>query len=454
MRLSKLFARFSAGAAACLFAVVAHAQSFAGKPIRILVGYAPGGGADLISRVYGEKLQELLGTSVVVENKPGAFELFAAQPVVAAAPDGHTLWLGTTGALTMGPGVRTNVPYDVLKSFTHVGKIGEVEAVFIIKKDIPANTWSEFIAYAKQNPGKLNYASAGVGSGNHLLTEYLMGLTNITMTHIPYKGDADVMRELAGGGADFGIPTVATGSPFVKDGRVKALVVTGTQRAKALPNVPSLAEDGGVERSQVLRHLCDLRAARSGRHATGRDECVERSAEEDLRHARRDSEARDGQRAGLLVVAVGPEAVPREGSGQVEGSRQEGQGRMRQPAAVSAAVTEELNVDYGLAGRVVVISGGTSGIGMATAAAAARSGAHVAVIGTNQERMANAVAQLREAVGGQAKVLGALADVRDRAALDQAAAAVAAQLGPVWGVVAAAGSRPSRAVGAAEAPMS
>jgi tripartite-type tricarboxylate transporter receptor subunit TctC len=247
MKRSTFLVRIAGFAAACLFAFAAHAQSFSGRPIRILVGYAPGGGADLISRVYGEKLQEMLGTSVVVENKPGAYELFAAQPVMTAAPDGHTLWLGTTGALTMGPGVRTNVPYDVLKSFAHVGKIGEVEAVFMVKKDFPANTWSEFVAYAKQNPGKLNYASAGVGSGNHLLTEYLMGLTNISMTHIPYKGDADVVRELAAGSADFGIPTVATGSPFVKDGRLKALVVTGTQRAKALPNVPSLAEDGGVD---------------------------------------------------------------------------------------------------------------------------------------------------------------------------------------------------------------
>jgi tripartite-type tricarboxylate transporter receptor subunit TctC len=247
MKLSNLLTRLTVGAAACLFVVLAQAQTFAGKPIRILVGYAPGGGADLIARVYGEKLGELLGTSVVVENKPGAYEFFAAQPVMTASPDGHTLWLGTTGALTMGPGVRSSIQYDVLKSFAHVGKIGEVEAVFVIRKDIPANTWSEFITYAKQNPGKLNYASAGVGSGNHLLTEYLMGLTNITMTHIPYKGDADVVRELAGGNADFGIPTVATGTPFIKDGRVKALVVTGTQRAKVLPNVPSLVEDGGVD---------------------------------------------------------------------------------------------------------------------------------------------------------------------------------------------------------------
>lgn len=242
-----LTTRLALAAAAVAVATLAQAQNFTVKPIRILVGYAPGGGADLIARIYGEKLQELLKTTVIVENKPGAFEQFAAQPVVAAPPDGHTLWLGTSGALTMGPGVRPTIPYDILKSFTHVGKVGDVEAVFTIRKDIPANTFPEFIAYAKQNPGKLNYASAGVGSGNHLLTEYIMGLLHISMTHIPYRGDADVVREIAGGSADFGIPTVATGSPFVKDGRIKALVVTGSQRAKALPNVPSLVEDGAVD---------------------------------------------------------------------------------------------------------------------------------------------------------------------------------------------------------------
>jgi tripartite-type tricarboxylate transporter receptor subunit TctC len=247
METLKVFARFAAIAAVSLMTLAAQAQNFTGKPIRILVGYAPGGGADLIARVYGEKLQEILGTPVVVENKPGAFEQIAALPVASSPPDGHTLWLGTTGALTMGPGVRSNIPYDVVKGYTHIAKLGEVEAVFLIRKDIPANTLTEFIAYARQNPGKLNYASAGVGSGNHLLTEYLMGLSNISMTHIPYKGDADVVRELAGGSADFGIPTVATGAPFVRDGRIKALVVTGSQRAKALPSTPSLAEDGGVD---------------------------------------------------------------------------------------------------------------------------------------------------------------------------------------------------------------
>jgi tripartite-type tricarboxylate transporter receptor subunit TctC len=247
VKTSALMQRLCAGLGALMIAASANAQNFSAKPIRILVGYAPGGGADLIARVYGQKLQEILGTPVVVENKPGAFEQLAAAPVVTAAPDGHTLWLGTAGALTMGPGVRTNIPYDVIKSFTHVAKIGEVDAVITIGNGIPARTLPEFVAYARANPGKLNYASAGVGSGNHLLTEYIMGVTNIKMTHVPYKGDADVVREVAAGNADFGIPTVATGSPFINDGRIKALVVTGTQRAKALPNVPSVSEDGGIE---------------------------------------------------------------------------------------------------------------------------------------------------------------------------------------------------------------
>ena len=247
MKTSAFIRRLCAGLGAFVLAASANAQNFSAKPIKILVGYAPGGGADLIARVYGQKLQEILGTPVVVENKPGAFEQLAAAQAVAALPDGHTLWLGTAGALTMGPGVRTNIPYDVIKSFTHVAKIGEVDAVITIGNGVPARTLPEFVAYAKANPGKLNYASAGVGSGNHLLTEYIAGVTNIKMTHVPYKGDADVVREIAAGNADFGIPTVATGTPFINDGRIKALVVTGTQRAKALPNVPSVSEDGGVE---------------------------------------------------------------------------------------------------------------------------------------------------------------------------------------------------------------
>jgi tripartite-type tricarboxylate transporter receptor subunit TctC len=235
------------GAGACLLASAANAQSFAGKPIRIMLGFAPGGLSDMIGRVYAEKLQGLLGTPVILENRPGAFEQLAYQPVMAAAPDGHTLWLATQGSLVMMPGIRSNLPYNINTNFTHVAKLGEVYAAFVVKKDIPANTLPEFVEYAKKNSGKLNYGSAGMGSGSHLLTEYVMGLTNISMTHVPYKGDADVVREVAAGNIDFGVLTVGTAAQFVRNGSMKALVVTGAQRSKALPNVPSVAENGGVE---------------------------------------------------------------------------------------------------------------------------------------------------------------------------------------------------------------
>lgn len=229
-------------ALASLIMTSIHAQQFPSRPIKIMVGYGAGGAADSTARVYADKLQGVLNTPVIVENKPGAFEQLAAQTALSSPPDGHTLWLGTAGALTMGPGVRTDIPYDVLNSFTHVGKIGEVEAVLAVKNDLPVNTLAEFIAYAKANPNKLFYASAGVGSGNHLLTEYIMNVTGIKLTHVPYKGDVDVARELTAGTVDFGIPVSAQAVPFVNDKKFKAIAVTGTQRLKALPNVPTMGE--------------------------------------------------------------------------------------------------------------------------------------------------------------------------------------------------------------------
>jgi tripartite-type tricarboxylate transporter receptor subunit TctC len=225
-----------------LFMGAAHAQAFPTKPIKIVVGYGPGGAADLTARVYAEKLSAVLNTPVIVENKAGAFEQLAAQAVLASPPDGHMLWLGTAGALTMGPGVRTDIPYDVIKSFTQVARIGEVEAVLAVKNDLPVNSLPELISYAKANPNKLFFATAGVGSGNHLLTEYIMNVTGIKMTHVPFKGDVDVARELTAGTVDFGIPVAAQAVPFVNDKKFKAIAVTGTQRLKALPNVPTMGE--------------------------------------------------------------------------------------------------------------------------------------------------------------------------------------------------------------------
>lgn len=230
------------GMALFMSAAIASAQAFPSKPIRILVGFAPGGGADLIARLYADQLSKTLGTPVIVENKPGAYERLAYQALAAAPADGYTLLLTSQGSLMM-PGIRPDWPYNI-RNLTHVAKVGEAEAVFVVKKGFPAKTLPEFIAYAKKNPGKLNYGSAGMGAGNHLLTEYLMSVTGISMTHVPFKGDGDVIRELAAGNIDFGITVFPVGAPFVADGRVQGLIVTGTRRMPFLPNVPSLAEDG------------------------------------------------------------------------------------------------------------------------------------------------------------------------------------------------------------------
>ncbi|HXX01094.1 MAG TPA: tripartite tricarboxylate transporter substrate binding protein [Candidatus Acidoferrales bacterium] len=221
----------------------AVAQEYPTRPIKLVVGYGAGGTADATARIYAEKLQTILKVPVIVDNKPGAYEQIAAQAVLSAPPDGYTLWWGTTGALTMGPGIRTNTPYDVIKNFTQIGKIAEVEAVLAVKKDSPINSLPDLIKFAKANPGKLFYASAGVGSGNHLLTEYIMNQTGIKMEHVPYKSDADVARELAAGTADFGIPVAGVAVPFVKEGKFKAIAVTGMQRLKQLPNVPTMGEE-------------------------------------------------------------------------------------------------------------------------------------------------------------------------------------------------------------------
>jgi tripartite-type tricarboxylate transporter receptor subunit TctC len=221
----------------------AFAQEYPNRPIKLVLGYGAGGTSDATARIYAEKLQSILKQPVIVENKPGAYEQIAAQTVLSAPADGYTLWWGTTGALTMGPGIRTNIPYDVIKNFVQIGKIAEVEAILAVKKDSPFNSLNDLIKYAKANPGKLFYASAGVGSGNHLLTEYIMSQTGIKMEHVPFKSDADVARELAAGSVDFGIPVAGVAIPFVKDGRFKAIAVTGTGRLKALPNVPTMGEE-------------------------------------------------------------------------------------------------------------------------------------------------------------------------------------------------------------------
>lgn len=244
---AKVGRAFALFCATTLIAAAAGAQQFPSRPIRILIGFGPGGGTDNISRLYAQKLQEILNTPVIVENRPGASELLAAQPVVAAVPDGHTLWLGTGSALAQGPGVRKDLPYDPLKNFSHVALVAEGEAVLTVRPSVPVRTLPELLAYAKANPGKLNYGSAGVGAGNHLLGEYVQMMTGISAVHVPYKSDLEVVRDAVAGNVDFAFTTLSLTLPFIQDGRLRPIAVTGSERLKSLPEVPSVAETGVPE---------------------------------------------------------------------------------------------------------------------------------------------------------------------------------------------------------------
>jgi tripartite-type tricarboxylate transporter receptor subunit TctC len=244
---SALLRSFVLAIAATLVAGAASAQQFPSRPIRLLVGYGAGGGTDTLARLYALKLQEVLNTPILVENKPGAQELLAAQPVMNAPADGYTLWLGTGGALAQNPGVRRDPPYDLLKSFTPVALLSEAEAVLFVRSDVPVNTLPELIAYGKANPGKLNYGSGGIGSGNHLQMEYLSSATGASFAHIPYKSDVEVTRDIMAGNVDIGLIIAQFAVPLIKQGKVKPIAVTGSQRLKELPNLPTIAEVGGAQ---------------------------------------------------------------------------------------------------------------------------------------------------------------------------------------------------------------
>lgn len=231
---------------AALMAGAAAAQQFPSRPIKIVLGFGAGGGADAIARLYAAKLQEVLNNPVVVENKPSAYELVAGQTVAAAAPDGHTLWLVTTGGAVQAPLLRS-MPYDPVKHFTQIGVIAEADSVLAVRKDFPVKTVDELIGYARANPYKINFGSAGTGAPSHLLVEYIQSLTNTKMTHVPYKSAGDVVRELTAGTIDFAVAVPASAGPLVKEGRIHAIALNGPRRLEAMPQIPTLDEGSIAE---------------------------------------------------------------------------------------------------------------------------------------------------------------------------------------------------------------
>ncbi len=236
----------AAGAAAAVALPSAQAQSAwpNGRPIRFLVPFAPGGTSEIVARSVAAEMSKQLGVSVFVENKPGGAGVTAMSEAAKAAPDGHTLILTHVGTLAVNPYMLSNQPYDVNKDFTPVTLLAKVPNVFVIHPDVPAKNFKEFVAYAKKNPGKLNYGSAGNASAGHLAMEYLKLVTGIFITHIPYRGTGPQLTDLLAGrtqASSAGMPALGA---HIRSGKLRAIAVGTSQRIAALPDVPTVQEMG------------------------------------------------------------------------------------------------------------------------------------------------------------------------------------------------------------------
>ncbi|PTM50646.1 Bug family tripartite tricarboxylate transporter substrate binding protein [Phreatobacter oligotrophus] len=221
---------------------ILRAQSYPSRPVRMLVGFAPGGPTDIVARQLAQYMTEPLGQSIVIENRGGANGNIAAQEIASAAPDGYNLFYNTS-AIAISPALYPRLGYDV-KSFVPVGLTATVPMVLEVHPQMPVNTVDEFVAYVKANADKLSYASTGNGSITHLGTALLLGRIGAKVTHVPYRGSAPALVDLAGGRVHFMSDTINSSLPFIKDGRLKPLAVTSKDRLAALPNIPTLTELG------------------------------------------------------------------------------------------------------------------------------------------------------------------------------------------------------------------
>jgi tripartite-type tricarboxylate transporter receptor subunit TctC len=230
--------------AAASIGLRAHAAdpNYPSQPIRIVVPFAPGGATDISARLIGPKLAEALKQPVVIENRAGAGGTVGSEAVSKAPPDGYTLVMATSSTHGAAPSLYKKLGYDPVRDFEPVSLLVTAPFVLAVKKDMPVNSAAELVALARKSPGKLNYASAGVGSVNQLTVELLKMMTNIQVVHVPYKGSGPALADLAGGQVDMIINDMASILGFIRNGTVKPLAVTSMKRNALLPNLPTLDE--------------------------------------------------------------------------------------------------------------------------------------------------------------------------------------------------------------------
>ena len=227
-----------------LISAQAHPQDYPARPIRIVVPFPPGGVADNSARVVADSLGARLGQQVLVENRPGASGNIGTQAVAQAAPDGYTLLLGFDGTMVINPHVFPKIPFDTLKDFAPVTKLGDATLILVAHPSVPAKNLAEFIAHAKARAGPFAYGTSGTGGTPHLAGELLKLRTGIALEHVPYKGGGQAITDAVGGQIPLVFTAIATAQQYVRTGRLIGLGVPGAMRSAALPDVPTFAESG------------------------------------------------------------------------------------------------------------------------------------------------------------------------------------------------------------------
>jgi len=224
--------------------VVSAADFYPARPIRIIILVVPGGGADVTSRAVGQKLTEAWGQQVIVDNRPGGNGIVGMDIARQANPDGYTLVLGTIGPVAVNPSLYAKLPYDPVNDYAPIARAVSALNVLVVHPSVPVKSVKELIAYAKANPGKLNYGSSGVGFADHLAGELFNTLAGVKMQHVPYKGGAPAMIDLVGGNIQLIFATVSTALPSMKAGRIRPLAVTFAKRVEQFADIPTVAEAG------------------------------------------------------------------------------------------------------------------------------------------------------------------------------------------------------------------
>jgi len=238
-----VFVAVAATLAMCA-SVPASAQSYPTRPITLVVPFAPGGSTTIVARSIADKLADLLGQQIIVDNRAGAGGTIGTKAVAKSTPDGYTLLLGYTGTLAIGPTLYPNAGYDPRKDFAPIGMIGNAPNSLVVHPSFPVHSVKELIAHAKANPGKVNYGSAGVGTVSHVSGEYFASAANIKLVHIPYKGTGPALADLIGGHIPMAFAPIPATHSNVASGTLRGLAVTSAKRSSLVPDLPTIAESG------------------------------------------------------------------------------------------------------------------------------------------------------------------------------------------------------------------